>query len=344
VKSPPFSLVEGSPCSFGKKEKQAFHQGLKNWFLCRQRNLPWRINRTPYRVAVSEFMLQQTQVATVLPYYERWMQRFPDWSSLAEARETVVLKAWEGLGYYSRARNLQHLAQAVMERGGELPQDAAALREMPGIGPYTAGAISSLAFGKKAALVDGNVIRVLSRVFNVSEDVSLPRVQKAFWALAEGLLPDENCGAHNEALMELGALTCTPHNPQCLLCPLQSVCRAPEPELLPVKKRAITVEAKETLSVIRRGQKLWCERPSGGKGRLAAFWKLPAFDPQAMTAGRELTRFTYGITKYRVRLTVLEATWKQAPALNGEWLTAAQVQKHSFPAAHRKALKSLPLN
>jgi A/G-specific adenine glycosylase len=323
------------------KMRRAFHGPLAAWFQKHKRDLPWRTDRTPYRVTVSEFMLQQTQVSTVLPYYARWMKQFPSWSTLARANETEVIKAWEGLGYYTRARNLHRLAQAVVERGGELPADVASLRSLPGIGPYTAGAISSLAFEQKAALVDGNVIRVLARVFHITEDVSQPRVQKAFWALAEGLLPEKHCGAHNESLMELGAMLCTPHNPQCLLCPLQPVCQSPDPDALPVKKRTAIVESEETLAILHQGESLWCEPPAGGRQRLGSFWKLPLFDPSQMSQGDEITRFTYGITKYRVRLTAVNATWKKKPSATGQWVTPEEITRHAFPAAHRKVLKFL---
>lgn len=191
--SPALSAVKAfSLPSISPSVRRAFHTGLVAWFLKHQRDLPWRKanGRDPYAVAVSEFMLQQTQVATVIPYFERWMKTFPTWKSLANAPEDRVLKQWEGLGYYRRARNLQALARAVMEKhAGELPADVGQLRALPGIGPYTAGAIASFAFGISAPLVDGNVQRVFARVFDLNWDLAKPAVQKAFWELAGQLVP-----------------------------------------------------------------------------------------------------------------------------------------------------------
>lgn len=172
-------------------------------------------------------MLQQTQIATVIPYYERWLQRFPTVAELAAAPLDDVLKLWEGLGYYSRARNLHAAARLlVAEHGGQLPQTAAALRALPGIGPYTAGAIASIAFDRQTAVVDGNVVRVLSRVYDIAADVTLPAVKRELWELAEGLVPPARPGEFNQALMELGQLVCTPVEPHCAACPLHDVCLA----------------------------------------------------------------------------------------------------------------------
>ncbi|HZJ64044.1 MAG TPA: A/G-specific adenine glycosylase, partial [Kofleriaceae bacterium] len=196
-----------------------------------KRDLPWRRTRDPYAIWVSEIMLQQTRVQTVIPYWERWMTRFPTVSALAGAPLDDVLAAWAGLGYYSRARNLHAGAQEVDARfGGALPMRAAELREVPGIGPYTAGAIASIAFGERAPLVDGNVARVLARVFAIEDDIKSSAGGKALWAAAGELmaaLPEAAApGDLNQGLMELGATICAPTQPRCLVCPLARACAA----------------------------------------------------------------------------------------------------------------------
>jgi A/G-specific adenine glycosylase len=323
------------------KIRRAFHRDLAAWYRIHHRDLPWRRTKDPYAIVVSEFMLQQTQVKTVLPYYDRWLKKFPNWRALAQAQPEAVLKTWEGLGYYTRARNLHRLAQAVVENHhGVLPDDPAVLLTLPGIGRYTAGAIASIAFDRRAAVLDGNVLRVFARVFACSDNISQPAVQKEFWQLAEDLLPPSDCSQHNQALMELGALLCTPRQPQCLLCPLRLVCRADPPEAYPVKTKMIVVEKKETLALLDRSGQWWCEPPPV-TGRLAGFWHFPQFDPRSMTAGPEITSFTYGITKYRVRLKACSATWKKSAPAEGKWFTRAEMEKLPFPAAHRRLFSFL---
>src|ERR1044071_631229 len=203
----------------------AFHRDLQRWYRRHHRKLPWRETRDPYRIWVSEVMLQQTRVETVLDYYRRWLRVFPTLASLARAPQSRVLKLWEGLGYYSRARNLHRAAKLVADRARppgaartarrSVPTTAKELRELPGIGRYTAGAIASIAFGQRAPAVDGNVARVLAR--------GLGRTGRE-WETADALLPDKTCGEFNQALMELGALVCVPVNPRCERCPMWTVC------------------------------------------------------------------------------------------------------------------------
>src|SRR6266404_3812291 len=207
--------------------RETFHRDLLRWYRRQHRQLPWRATRDPYRIWVSEVMLQQTRVDTVLPYYARWLRAFPTIRALAQARADRVLKLWEGLGYYSRARNLHRAAQTVVrEYGGKLPRTAEGLRQLPGIGRYTAGAIASIAFDERTPLVDGNVARVFARIFAIRANVKSPRTLDCLWNLAENLLPDTNAGEFNQALMELGALVCTPVNPRCAACPMRRVCLA----------------------------------------------------------------------------------------------------------------------
>ncbi len=207
--------------------RDTLNHALLTWYDDQARDLPWRTLPTPYRVWISEIMLQQTQVTTVLPYFARWMAQFPTVSDLARAPLETVLKNWEGLGYYARARNLHKAAQVVMDTyGGTLPDTVAGLRELPGIGAYTAGAIASIAFGQKAAAVDGNLKRVFARLLAYDTPINTPVAEKALWAVANDLLPEVRAGDWNQALMDLGATICLPRNPRCLLCPLRDKCRA----------------------------------------------------------------------------------------------------------------------
>jgi A/G-specific adenine glycosylase len=329
--------------------RNAFRGELTEWYRVNHRRLPWRETVDPYAIAVSEFMLQQTQVATALPYYGRWLARFPDWGALAGAEETAVLKAWEGLGYYARARNLQRLARAVAASpGGELPEGVAELEALPGIGPYTARAIASLAFGRRAGVLDGNVIRVLTRVFAVGEDIGRAATKERLWSLVEDLAPETGSGLFNQAIMELGALVCLPRNPRCGVCPLARVCqgRVAGPELFPVKRRLKTERRRERIALIRIGSKWWCER-SSANGRLRGLWRFPEFDGATMRGGPVLWRLNYSITKYRVAMAVVRAEWKKKAAGNGHgrWLDRAEMERLPFAAAHRKVagqLKSTP--
>jgi A/G-specific adenine glycosylase len=204
-------------------------QPLLAWWDHDHANLPWRATHNPYAIWVAEIMLQQTQIATVIPYYERWLARFPTVQDLAAASLDEVLKLWEGLGYYGRARNLHAAAQTVVnELGGQIPTTAKELMKLKGIGRYTAGAIASIAFDEPAPVLDGNIIRVLSRLYDLPDDVTTTAVKKQLWQLAEDLVPTQRPGDFNQALMELGQQICVPANPRCLLCPLSDLCLARE--------------------------------------------------------------------------------------------------------------------
>jgi A/G-specific adenine glycosylase len=252
---------------------------LLDWYKLQARQLPWRGQNDPYATWVSEIMLQQTRVDTVIPYFQRWMQRFPTLQELASASEQDVLSAWEGLGYYSRARNLHRAArQVISEYQGKIPTDRAALERLPGIGRYTAGAITSIAFGQDEAALDGNIRRVLSRLFAVEEPAYSSAGQRRLWELAREQLPTGQAGDYNQALMDLGASLCTPHAPACLVCPLALLCQARQlgrQEELPIlKTRAPIPHFVVTAAVIRRGsQVLIARRPS--KGLLGGLWEFP---------------------------------------------------------------------
>ncbi len=237
--------------------RPAFQKALHAWYRVHHRKLPWRDAPSLYKTVVSEFMLQQTQVATVLPYFDRWLRELPDFATLAAAPEAKVMKLWEGLGYYTRARNLHKLAQAIVAMPAP-PRTPAAWRELPGIGPYTAAAITSISFGEPAACVDGNVVRILARLTGegrLFRDGSA--AAKHFTPLADALIKGSNPGEHNQAMMELGATVCVRQNPLCLICPVAEYCAARAsgaPEKFPRLKPKLV----EQRAVIR----VWCEHRS----------------------------------------------------------------------------------
>jgi len=274
-----------SRTSFGKRfpkstvAVKATRQLLLDWYRVNRRDLPWRRIRDPYAVWISEAMLQQTRVETVIPYWERFLARFPDIPSLAAAEPDAVLGAWSGLGYYSRARNLHRAAKVVAaQHGGRLPDTAEGLRELPGIGRYTAGAVASIAFDRPEPVVDGNVARVLARLHGIREDTGRPAVAARLWEHAEELVRGPRPGDLNQALMELGALVCTPRAPRCPACPLRRRCaahRAGDAESLPVRKRKAAPRSVQAVAalIVRRGRVLAVRRAP--RGVLGGLWELP---------------------------------------------------------------------
>jgi A/G-specific adenine glycosylase len=252
---------------------------LLDWYALHARHLPWREHADAYTVWVSEIMLQQTRVETVLPFFERWMECFPNVAAVAAASQQDVLSAWEGLGYYSRARNLHRAAQIVMvEYGGELPRSVEELRGLPGVGRYTAGAIASMAFGLDEPALDGNIRRVLARLFDVTEPARSPAGERRLLELATAHLPSGRAGEYNQALMDLGAMVCTPHKPACSLCPVLEFCQAyllGIQEERPVEKpRPAIPHYLVTAAIIRQdGRVLLAQRPA--KGLLGGLWEFP---------------------------------------------------------------------
>ena len=240
-----------------------FAARLLEWYEQNRRNLPWRGQRNPYAIWVSEIMLQQTRVEAVIPYFTQWMQRFPTVEALAASSEREVLNLWEGLGYYARARNLRKAARVVARQyGGALPGDMKALRALPGVGRYTAGAIASIAFGLDEPALDGNIRRVLVRVFNVSEPANSAAGQRILWKLAETHLPKGRAGDYNQAMMDLGATICIPSNPRCPICPVRSMCQARKLGIQaerPVPTRSGRPWRRSTPSrpCCRRGRRRW---------------------------------------------------------------------------------------
>jgi A/G-specific adenine glycosylase len=250
------------------RELLAFRKQLLTWFRQFQRDLPWRRTKDPYRIWISEIMLQQTRVAAVIPYYERFLARFPDVRALADAPQEEVLRLWSGLGYYSRARNLQKAAQQIVaQHGGEFPQNEEAVLALPGIGPYTGAAILSIAFGAKHAVLDGNVARVLARLGAIRGDLRESRRWQSLQGTAQKLLDPKAPGDWNQSMMELGAMVCTPRAPQCLLCPVAKFCRgrqSGEPESFPEKhkkREAVQIVLATAVFCTPRGQTLLLPPP-----------------------------------------------------------------------------------
>jgi A/G-specific adenine glycosylase len=252
---------------------------LLAWYNTNKRTLPWRGHPSAYAVWASEIMLQQTRVETVIPYFEKWMRLFPDINSFAKASEHDVLNAWEGLGYYSRARNFHKAAKIVAEQyDGKVPRDLDELRKLPGIGRYTLGAIASIAFGMDVSALDGNIKRVYARIFDIAESVDSPAGEKILWELADQHLPKGHAGDYNQALMDLGATICVPKNPRCLICPIMELCKAREngtqdqrPVMKPKKEVPHYVHAAGV--VIERKKVLLAQRPS--QGLLGGMWEFP---------------------------------------------------------------------
>lgn len=283
----------------------ALRKRLLAWYDANKRDLPWRRTRDPYAIWISESMLQQTRVETVIPYYERFLARFPDVQALADADEEAVLGAWAGLGYYSRARNLQRAAQILRDRhAGRLPQEAQELRELPGIGRYTAGAVASIAFDRPEPVVDGNVIRVLTRLHRIEGDPRSAGVAQRLWQAAAELARGERPGDLNQALMELGATHCAPNAPRCPACPWTRACVAQRDgvaDRLPTRaarKAPLRVEAAG-IALRRSGRILLVKRPAGGL--LGGLWELPAVELRpAEKPARALRRLLAGRLGLRI--------------------------------------------
>ena len=328
------------------------------WLRENKRDLPWRRTKDPYAIHVSEIMLQQTQVKTVIPYWERWIRELPTIQKLAKAKPDRVLKLWEGLGYYSRARNLQKAAQLIVaNHGGVFPREFANILDLPGVGRYTAGAIASIAFGLPAPIVDGNVTRVLARYLGIRGDPKSRATNETLWEAAARLVKaahEENaCGELNEALMELGATVCLPKQPLCQNCPVRARCFAwkkDKTEKLPeVSARPEVTQRIFRAALIRQGEGIWMrERPNGGVN--AGFWELPNLEangePREQTLealfGGKKVRFKHlcdvkhTITRYRMILEIFEGI-AAAPA-DCKLLSRKDFKRIPIVNAHRKVL------
>ena len=321
----------------GPAVRRAFRAALARWFAAAGRDLPWRRTHDPYAVFVSEMMLQQTQVTTVVPYFLRWLTRFPTVQSLAAADGAEVLSGWQGLGYYARARHLHRAAQWVMEHGGEMPRDLAELRALPGAGRYTAGAIASFAYDQPAAAVDANIGRVLARLLDLREPIDTTAGREALWAAAELLLPRAGGRLHNSALMELGALVCLPRKPLCPVCPVRRYCLAAEPGSLPVKKAPrATVAVEENCAWIWHRGRVLLEQQTGT--RWAGLWKLPR--RAELTKEAPLRTAVYPFTHHRITLRVYRGE-RREPRPGEAWFTEEEARTAALPSPHRRALTAL---
>ena len=339
------------------------HTSLSSWFKKQKRSLPWRETSDPYAIWVSEVMLQQTQVKTVIPYFLRWMKRFPTLKDLATADTEEVIKLWEGLGYYSRARNLQKGAQQILKDfQGIFPQDDQKLLSIKGIGPYTKGAIQSFAFKMKSSLVDGNVKRVISRFFAIEKDFSVPKNHRQLEQLMQSLLPDYEPWIFNEALMELGALICSPKQAQCSACPLHTSCLAHQNNLvdrLPLKvQRAKRVLLNRLVLIYYCNGRYLVEKKT--KGVMQDLYEFPYLElksPKSLSSSLDayldsqqievkevlwLQSVTHGFTHHHVTLyPVWISIYKPTTPLETSWLSEEELKTKPFSSGHRKVLSFL---
>jgi A/G-specific adenine glycosylase len=329
--------------------KARLHRNLIAWFRRHGRDLPWRRTCDPYAVLVSEVMLQQTRVGTVIPYYERWMERFPDCETLARASEEDVLRLWQGLGYYSRARNLHRLAKKVTaDHGGRLPESQEELRSLPGIGDYTAAAVRAFAHDRHAAVLDANAIRVLARWIDLRERVDTAAGRAALREAARELAPRGGSPREwHSAVMELGALLCVAGTPDCLLCPVRLDCQAVEPAALPRKtpRSAITHLEEDRWLVLQRGR-LLLQQSAGPRWR--GLWILPELPSNRPPTEDPLLEIRYPITRYQItmRVHVFEGSPEVANHENKglSWHPLADWEELPMAAPHRRAVaRALPL-
>ena len=346
-----------------------FAANLLAWYDATAAQLPWRASRDAYRVWLSEIMLQQTQVETVKPYYDRFLTAYPTVEALAAAPLDDVLKRWEGLGYYSRARNLHRAAQIVAASGGQFPDSVEGLTALPGIGRYTAGAIASIAFGVRAPVLDGNVIRVYARLLDLPDDVTQASTQARLWDIAETWLPDDRPGDYNQALMDLGRLICKPRNPLCADCPIRDHCLAFQhgtQNERPVKKaKAPTPHYDVAAGMIwnARGELLIAQRPLDGL--LGGLWEFPGGKQEAgetlpeclqrelreelaieVEVGELFTRVQHGFTHFRITLHAFTCrhTGGEPQAIGARawaWVTPDELDRYSFGKADRQVIAAL---
>ncbi|MBN1681581.1 MAG: A/G-specific adenine glycosylase [Anaerolineae bacterium] len=348
----------------------ALHDDLIAWFEAHKADLPWRRTHDPYVIWLSEIMLQQTQVTTVIPYFERFLERFPTVHALANAPLDDVLKLWEGLGYYSRARNLHRAARMVLnDLNGVFPSTVNALQQLPGVGRYTAGAIASLAFGLDAPLLDGNVIRILTRLFDITGDVGLTATKNTLWELAGRLVPSGRAGPWNEGLMELGRRICSPKSPDCDRCPLSAHCEAYRmgtQHERPVKRpKARTPHYDVTAAVIERddGSVLIAQRPHDGM--LGGLWEFPGGKREpgeslpdclrreireelgiTIQVGRQLGTVRHAYSHFRITLyafacRLVSGTPHAIECADWTWATLDELGQYAFPVTDQKIIRML---
>lgn len=331
-----------------------FQKSLLGWYKKNARDLPWRHTRDPYSIWVSEIMLQQTQVKTVIPYYNRWIKKFPTVESLAIASQDEVLKSWAGLGYYRRARMLHDGAKYVVEKfNGTLPSQAEALLKIPGIGKYTAGAIASIAFDQPAPILDGNVIRILTRIFAIRSDTSAAKTLQKLWKISTSLVPKKNPGDFNQAMMELGATICFPSQPDCAHCPVSKKCSAHsmgKETSFPVNsKKEKLSKLHHTALVIKHAGQILMQKQSS-KSRWGGLWMFPFWEDSGRmkeetnfdTAKQKpLLKIRHGFTRYLIDLHVHTVSLKNKTPewinrTNRKWIPLQKLSALALPSPHQK--------
>ncbi len=345
-----------------------FHSSLLRWYRTHRRELPWRTTRDPYRIWISEIMLQQTTVSAVIPYYKRWLERFPDVESLSRAPLQSVLKEWQGLGYYQRARNLHRAAGIFFRKyAGRIPDDYATLIKLPGFGPYTTAAVLSIAYALPYPVLDANVRRVCMRLMallgeaNTGKDISIRR-------FLEPHLPSRKMGTFNQALMELGALVCRSQNPKCLLCPVTEFCKAYEQgvqEVIPRPRKQTYTQLEAVVGIIQRQDRYMIQKRAE-KGLLAGLWEFPGGKvkpPETLehalyreileelgvevTAHTYLTSVEHAYTQYRVKLHAFACRLKEEPKLPRDihrWVTLRGMRRYPFPSGSVRLIRFLEKN
>jgi A/G-specific adenine glycosylase len=319
---------------------RTFRRTLLAWYRKTGRDLPWRHTRDPYAILVSEFMLQQTQVATVIPYYRRWLDRFPDFASLARATESDVLHAWQGLGYYARARNLHAAAHIVVTRHrGVLPRNIDQIRALPGLGRYTASAVATFAFNQSVPIVEANIGRLFARVLDLQTPIDSAAGRERIWGFASDLVPKRNASIHNSALMDLGALVCVARQPKCDICPVRKFCRATDPTTLPLKRpRPQTIELEEVHGFAFQNGRILLEQSCA---RWRGMWILPPIEPP-IKIQPALHRSEFPFTHHRVSLSVFAQAAPARPQNSARrWFSINVVDSIPMPSPHRRALHAI---
>jgi len=321
-----------------------FRAELTDWFERHGRQLPWRATSDPYFILVSELMLQQTQVATVLGYYRRWFERFPTIRDLANADESEVLHAWQGLGYYNRARNLHKCAKIIaLERNEKFPSAVDELIKLPGIGRYTAGALASFAFDLPAPIVDANIERALSRILNLQAPMDQPDGGRIIWDFASQYVQGPNPRLLNSALMELGATICSPRTPLCVICPVRSFCLAKDPESLPRKRERQKIEKKIEVHFLALQEGRILLQQNLGK-RWHGLWSLPALVPDSKSShyfdeNVPFVSLNFPITRFVVRLDVFVREPPAALSAGQVWHPLESIDSVPMPSPHRRAIR-----
>jgi A/G-specific adenine glycosylase len=325
------------------KETISFRRALSTWFHQSKRDLPWRQTRDPYAILVSEIMLQQTQAATVISYYKKWLHRFPTIRSLAVATESEVLHAWEGLGYYARARNLRRCAKIIVGKlGGQFPNGPGALRSLPGIGRYTANAVAVFAFNNSLPIVEANTARVLTRLFNIRAPIDSTHGRQELWKLSAKLVPQNTACDFQNAMMDLGALICTAHNPRCQICPVKKFCRARDPASLPRKrKRAAIVRLTESHSLSTKEGAVLLERCHH---RWRGMWMLPPLKLDGLKPSilrRPIYVSAFPFTHHRVKLRIFRQPAREIYTPSQRWFPTEALHAIPIPSPHRRAINAL---